>query len=75
NAGIAIASTNPLRRIKIYLPKLFIIHDTQAGHSIFAHSRPDKIGTPRILPLYIRNILIGLSAKKIRSNTMPCLLV
>jgi len=26
------------------------MHDTQAGHSIFAHSRPDKIGTPRLLP-------------------------
>jgi hypothetical protein len=25
----------------------------QAGHSIFAHSRPDKIGTPRLLSLYI----------------------
>jgi hypothetical protein len=24
-----------------------------AGYSIFAHSRPDKIGTPRLLPLYI----------------------
>src|SRR3989304_8589223 len=35
-----------------------------AGHSIFAHSRPDKIGTPRLLPLYIRNILNGISAKK-----------
>jgi hypothetical protein len=36
----------------------------KAGHSIFAHSRPDKIGTPRLLPLYIRNILHGISAKK-----------
>ena len=34
-----------------------------AGYSIFAHSRPDKIGTPRLLPLYIRNILNGISAK------------
>ena len=25
-------------------------HYTEAGHSIFAHSRPDKIGTPRLLP-------------------------
>jgi len=31
-------------------PKLFIIHNIQAGHSIFAHSRSDKIGTPRLLP-------------------------
>jgi hypothetical protein len=31
------------------------------GDSLFAHSRPDKIGTPRLLPLYIRNILNGLS--------------
>ena len=43
---------------------LSINYDTQAGHSIFAHSRPDKIGTPRLLPLYIRNILNGISAKK-----------
>jgi hypothetical protein len=35
-----------------------------AGHSTFAHSRPDKIGTPRLLPPYIRNILNGISAKK-----------
>jgi hypothetical protein len=39
-------------------------HNTKAGHSILAHSRPDKIGTPRLLPLYIRNILNGISAKK-----------
>src|SRR4030042_6418440 len=52
------------------LPKLSVNHDTQAGHSIFAHSRPDKIGTPRFLPLYIRNILNGISAKKIRSSTI-----
>ena len=35
----------------------------QAGHSIFAHSRPDKIGTARLLPLYIRNLLNRISAK------------
>jgi hypothetical protein len=46
------------------LPKLFINYNIKAGHSILAHSRPDKIGTPRLLPLYIRNILKGLSAKK-----------
>ncbi len=43
---------------------------TQAGHSIFAHSRPDKIGTARLLPLYIRNIFKGISAKK--SAQIPC---
>jgi hypothetical protein len=26
----------------------------QAGHGIFAHSRPEKIGTPGFLPLDIR---------------------
>jgi hypothetical protein len=43
----------------------------QAGHGIFTHSRPDKIGTPypmsrrpRLLPLDIRDILNGLSAKE-----------
>jgi hypothetical protein len=45
--------------------------DTQAGHSIFAHSRPDKIGTPRLLPLYIRNILKGISAKKSAQISYP----
>jgi len=25
-----------------------------AGYGILAHSRPDKIGAPRFLPLYIR---------------------
>jgi hypothetical protein len=43
---------------------------TQAGHSILAHSRPDEIGTPRLLPLYIRNILNGILAKK--SAQIPC---
>jgi len=28
-----------------------------AGHSIFAHSLPDKIWTARLLPLYIRIFL------------------
>jgi len=84
NAGIAFASANPLapgessrrpRRTKIYLPKLSINHDTQAGHSIFAHSRPDKIGTPRLLPLYIRNILNGISAKKSAQILCPAFLI
>jgi hypothetical protein len=34
------------------------------GYSIFAHSRPDKIGTPRLLPLDLYEYFIGLSAKK-----------
>jgi hypothetical protein len=36
----------------------------ETGYSIFAHSRPDKIGAPRLLPLYYLNIFFGLSAKK-----------
>jgi hypothetical protein len=41
----------------------------QAGHSIFTHSRPDKIGLstsrrPRPLPLDIYRYFIGLSAKE-----------
>src|SRR4030043_593253 len=47
------------RRSTVCLNKNYV----QAGHSILAHSRPDKIGTPRLLPLYIRNIFNGLSAK------------
>ena len=42
----------------------------QAGHNIFAHSRPDKIGTPRLLPLDLYEYFIGLSAKK--SAQIPC---
>jgi hypothetical protein len=44
-----------------------------AGYSIFAHSRPDKIGTPRLLPLYIRNILNGISAKKSAQILYPAI--
>jgi hypothetical protein len=36
----------------------------QAGHSIFTHSRPDKIETPRFLPHDIYRYFIGLSAKE-----------
>jgi hypothetical protein len=43
----------------------------KAGYNIFAHSRPDKIGTPRLLPLYIRNILKGISAKKSAQISYP----
>src|SRR3972149_7612332 len=74
NADIVFASANPPWRTKIYLPKLYINHDKQAGHSIFAHSRPDKIGTPRLLPLYIRNILNGISAKKSAQILCPSFL-
>src|SRR3989304_3165059 len=50
-------------------------HDIQAGHSIFAHSRPDKIGTPRLLPLYISYILNGISAKKSAQILCPAFLI
>ncbi len=36
----------------------------KAGHSIFTHSRPDKIGTPRLLPLYFKNTLSDYRQKK-----------
>jgi len=49
--------------------------NTQAGHSILAHSRPDKIGTPRLLPFYIRNILKGISAKKSAQILSPAFLI
>jgi hypothetical protein len=48
----------------IILNKLFTNHEMRAGHSIFAHSRPDKIGAPRLLPLDLYEYFIGLSAKK-----------
>jgi hypothetical protein len=44
-----------------------------AGYSIFAYPRPDKIGTPRLLPLYIRNILNGLSAKESAQIPYPAI--
>jgi hypothetical protein len=47
----------------------------KAGHSTFAHSRPDKIGTPRLLPLYIRNILKGISAKKSAQILYPAFIL
>jgi hypothetical protein len=55
--------------------KLFVNYDIQAGHSIFAHSRPDRIGTPRLLPLYIRKILNGISAKKSTQILCPAFLI
>ena len=76
NADIAFAFANPPGRTKIYLPKLSINYDIQAGHSIFAHSRPDKIGTPRLLPLDFRNIVNGLSAKNpLKYYALPLLFV
>jgi hypothetical protein len=59
----------------LFLLKLFIIHGIQAGYSIFAHSRPDKIGTARLLPLYIRNIINGISAKKSAQILYPAFLI
>jgi hypothetical protein len=47
---------------------------TMAGYSVFAHSHPDKIGTPRLLPLYIRNIFKGLSAKKSAQILYPAIM-
>jgi hypothetical protein len=44
NADIVFATANPLRRTKIYNR---VNYDIEAGQSIFAHSRPDSIGTPR----------------------------
>jgi len=44
-----------------------------AGYSIFAHSRPDKIGTPRFLPLYKLYIVNGLSAKKSAQIQYPAI--
>jgi len=44
-----------------------------AVYSIFAHSRPDKIGTPRLLPLYIWYILNGISAKKSAQIIYPAI--
>jgi hypothetical protein len=39
-----------------------------AGYSIFAHSRPDKIGTPRLLPLDIKIVLKDYQQK----NPLKC---
>jgi hypothetical protein len=36
----------------------------EAGYGIFAHSRPDKIGTARLLPLYIRISPLDYQQKK-----------
>jgi hypothetical protein len=56
-------------------PEILNLNPVKAGHSIFAHSRPDKIGTPRLLPLYIKNILNGLSAKKSAQILYPSYLL
>jgi hypothetical protein len=44
-----------------------------AGYSILAHSRPDKIGTPRLVPLDLYEYFIGLSAKKSAQMLYPAL--
>jgi hypothetical protein len=43
----------------------------QVVHGIFAHSRPVKTGTPRLLPLDIYRHFVGLSAKE--TAQMPSL--
>ena len=43
---------------------LFDTMGGQAGYSIFAHSRPDKIGIPRLLPLYLKKNLLDYRQKK-----------
>jgi len=46
----------------------------QVRHGIFAHSRPVKTGTPRLLPLDIYRHLVGLSAKEIaQMPSLTCL--
>jgi hypothetical protein len=57
-----------------FFERISISDSVMAGHSIFAHSRPDKIGTPRLLPLYIRNILNGISAKKSAQILCPAII-
>src|SRR4030042_1527462 len=44
---------------KFIYQKSSLNHDIQAGHSTFAHSRPDKIGTPRLLPLDFVYIILS----------------
>jgi hypothetical protein len=44
-----------------------------AGHSILAHSRPDKIGTPRFLPLYIGIFSIDYQQKKSAQIPYPAI--
>ena len=47
---------------------------SKAGYNIFAHSRSDEIGTPRLLPLHFKNILIGLSEKETAQILYPAFL-
>jgi len=52
----------------------------KTGYYPFAHSRPDKIGTPRLLPLHIEIFSLDYRQKKplkgnILSFKMYCLLV
>jgi hypothetical protein len=63
-----------IQLLTIIYPSEFLSREEEgeAGYGIFAHSRPDKIGTARLLPLYIRN-LHWIISKRNRSNTISCL--
>jgi hypothetical protein len=44
----------------------------QSGYSIFAHSRPDKIGTPRLLPLDLLDIFFDYQQKNpLKYHALP----
>ena len=48
----------------------------ETGNSIFAHSRSDKVGTPRLLPLYLSVILSDYRQKKpLKCYFLSCLLL
>jgi iron complex transport system substrate-binding protein len=48
----------------------------ETGNSIFAHSRSDKVGTPRLLPLYLSYILSDYRQKKpLKCYFLSCLLL
>ena len=47
----------------------------QAGHSIFTHSRHDKIGSPRLLPLDLYKYLSDYRQKKpLKYHALPVLI-
>jgi hypothetical protein len=61
---------------------LFLSGNKKTGHSIFAHSRPDKIGAPRLLPHPPHippyqggdgGVCIGLSAKEAAQILYPAI--
>ncbi len=73
NSGIKVlisrTSLRLLRYFSTVLNKLL-----KAGHSIFAHSRPDQIGTPRLLPLYFKDLLSDYRQKKpLKHYVLPLL--